>query len=195
MSFLTTKWGGRLLGALVVVVAGGYTLYKQWPDTKHQLKGYSFAEVLPETAKSLGPDARVVAIYTRGSGRDGEISFSVLRPDGRVHVRFYGDVCTPGSRGSNCSIRRLDSDRRATGRDRDLAVLRLGDIAPDAPDRVRRESGAADVTAIGLRGRHWVAGAPTAYIADPDGSNGHRPRTAEEAALAVDVASTTSPRR
>src|SRR3954447_13324147 len=109
-----TNWGARAISVLVVLGALSYTLYKAWPDTKHQLKGYTFAEVLPKTVASLGADARVVEILTRGTGRDVEISFVVLTREGKVHVRFYGDVCHKSSKGSSCSVRELNHERDAT---------------------------------------------------------------------------------
>src|SRR4051794_14573523 len=90
-SMTGSDWPRRILVAVVFLAVGGYALYQQWPDVKHQLKGYSFAEVLPITVDSVGEDARVLSVLDRG----GDVSFELLTRDGdRVLERFYGEVCT-----------------------------------------------------------------------------------------------------
>jgi hypothetical protein len=182
----SSDWPRRIAAALVVLVAGGYAVYKEWPDVKHQVKGYSFAEVLPLTVDSVGKDARVLSVLDRA----GDVSFEVLTGDGSVQQRFYGKVCTssPDGPGSACANRGTQGQRRATGRDRDAAVIRLGDLESGVVAHLRDQSGAGDDAPIGLRGRRWVVVAPDPYIADVDGSNLHR-AAAGELLLVQSVAS------
>jgi hypothetical protein len=134
----------------------------------------------------VGELSRVLSVLDR----DGNISFAVVTADGRVLERYYGDVCTSSAKGPNCARREKHGERRASGRERELAQVRIGDLDPGVVGRLRRASGSGRQVPVGLRRRQWAlvptGGAP--YVADADGGRLHRAVSAAERALARAVA-------
>jgi hypothetical protein len=171
---------------LVVLVAGGYALYKELPSIKHELHGYSFEETLQKTRDAAGDDSRVLTFLVRGE----DFSYQVVTRHGDVLERFYGELCSGTTHGNhNCSIRESRHQHPASAKETQLAQVRLRDIDPHVLSRLRHGAGASDVDAVGLRRRQWVVAKPEQpYIADADGSNLHRATTPEELALAQSVA-------
>jgi hypothetical protein len=174
------------LSALVVLLAGGYALYKEWPGIKHEVNGYSFAETLSKTTDAAGGDARVLTFLVRGE----DFSYQVVTRHGDVLERFYGELCNGSSRGNhNCTVRESRHQHPASAKETERAQVRLADISPSILGQLRHDSGAGDIDAIGLRRRQWVIAKPEQpYIADADGSNLHRATTPGELALAKSVA-------
>jgi hypothetical protein len=148
------------------------------------VNGYSFPETLSRTTKAAGSDARVLSLIVRGQ----DFSYSVVTADGRVVERFYGELCTSGARGHNCTIRESHHGHAASSRESELAQIRLADIRPSILDRLRREAGASENETIGLQRRQWAIATAQPYLADADGSHLHRAESPAELAFARSVA-------
>jgi hypothetical protein len=170
----------------VVLITGGYFLYKEWPGIKHDVSGYSFEETLHKTTDAAGGKARVLTFLVRGK----DFSWAVVTDDGsRVIERFYGELCTSSSRGNHCSVRQSNHERKATQREDELARVRLSDVDPQILGQLRHDSGASDADPVGLRRKQWVIARPEQpYLAEVDGSNLHPAQSANEIALARSVA-------
>jgi hypothetical protein len=184
MSDRATAWVGRLLSVAIFLGAAGYMLHRELPKAKHDLHGYTFSETLPKAIDAAGPDARVVSILDQ----DGNLSYALLTGDGRVQERYYGETCTTSSKGNHCVSAEKHRDRAASARERDTAVVRLGDLDPGLVERLRERSGVAKAASVGLRGRMWaMSQAGTERVADADGGHIRPASTAAEQAVLKSV--------